>query len=130
MTVSEVPTDCVAQRVFILVVLAVVLVVAGLLYLSGNRSENDTNKNTKATVTVRLPIPVVDAAFAPYYLANDRGIFEKYNLQVKIEPGSPELNPVRMVDAGSDEFGVVAGPELVMSGRAAGASVPSLVFGV
>lgn len=79
-------------------------------------------------VSLRLPIPVVDAAFAPYYLAQDLGIFEAHGLEVTIEPGSPELNPVRMVDSGTDEFGVVGGPELVMSGRAAGAQVQGIAL--
>jgi len=111
-----------------LVLLLGALVAGILLYDGGNGSAGNGPKGDRGKVTVRLPIPVVDAAFAPYYLAQDRGIFEKYNLDVKIEAGSPELNPVKMVDAGSDEFGVVGGPELLMSGRAAGASLKGIAL--
>lgn len=79
-------------------------------------------------VSLRLPIPVVDAAFAPYYLGQDLGIFDKHGFSVTIEPGSPELNPVRMVESGIDEFGVVGGPELAMSGRAAGAQIRGIAL--
>lgn len=79
-------------------------------------------------VSIRLPIPVVDAAFAPYYVAVDRGFFAERGLDVSIQPGSPELNPVRMVDAGADQFGIVGGPELLMSGRAAGAQLQGILL--
>lgn len=103
--------------------LVIGLLFAGCAVESERRSEGGLD-----AVSLRLPIPVVDAAFAPYYLAQDRGIFASHGLEVKLEPGSPELNPVRMIDSGIDEFGVVGGPELVMSGRAAGAQIKGIAL--
>lgn len=80
------------------------------------------------SVSLRLPIPAADAAFAPYYLAIDKGFFSKHGLQVKLEPGSPELNPVKMVAQGSNDFGVVGGPELLFSARAKGAPLVGLAL--
>jgi len=90
------------------------------------------NHNGHATgldrVSLRLPIPVVDTAFAPYYLAIDKGIFAKYGIDVKLEPGTPDLNPVKMVSQNSDQFGVLGGPELLLSGRAKGAPIVGIAL--
>jgi ABC-type nitrate/sulfonate/bicarbonate transport system substrate-binding protein len=100
----------------------------GLLVLGGCEAGEESRDEGPDAVSVRLPIPVVDAAFAPYYLGIDAGIFERHGLSVTLEPGSPELNPVRMVDSGVDEFGVAGGPELIMSGQAAGAQVTGILL--
>lgn len=76
-----------------------------------------------ANVSMRLPIPVVDTAFSPYYLAVDKGIFAKYGLNVKLEPGTPELNPVKMLAQGTDQFAVLGGPEILFSARSKGAQI-------
>ena len=76
-----------------------------------------------ANVSMRLPIPVVDTAFSPYYLAVDKGIFAKHGLNVKIEPGTPELNPVKMLAQGTDQFAVLGGPEILFSARSKGAQI-------
>jgi len=68
-------------------------------------------------VSLRMPIPVVDSAFAPYYLAVDKGIFKSHGLDVKIEPGTPELNPVKMLSQDIDQFAVLGGPELLLSAQ-------------
>jgi NitT/TauT family transport system substrate-binding protein len=94
----------------------------------GDVQRRTDDPDSRSAVSLRLPIPVVDAAFAPYYLAQDLGIFDRHRLSVTIEPGSAELNPVRMLDSGIDEFGVVGGPELAMSGRAAGAQIRGIVL--
>ena len=78
-------------------------------------------------VSMRLPIPVADAAFVPYYLAQDEGYFRDEGLDVQIEPGSAELNPVKMVAQGTDDFAVLGGPELLFSARAR--NVPLVAIG-
>lgn len=77
-------------------------------------------------ISIRLPIPVADSAFSPYYLAIDKGIFAKYGFDVTLEPGTPELNPVKMVSQGMDDFGVLGGPELLFTGRNKGASITGI----
>lgn len=76
-----------------------------------------------ASVSMRFPIPVVDTAFSPYYLAVDKGIFAKHGLNVKLEPGTPELNPVKMLAQGTDQFAVLGGPEILFSARSKGAQI-------
>lgn len=91
----------------------------------GCSSQEEKSKDLKE-ISFRLPIPIVDAAFAPFYIAQDKGFFAKHGLKVKLEPGSAELNPTKMVAQGSDEFGVVGGPELLMTARDKG--VPLVGF--
>lgn len=79
-------------------------------------------------ISLRLPIPVVDASFAPYYLAVDEGFYKEAGLDVKIEPGTPDLNPVKMVSQKIDQFGVLGGPELLLSGRNKGADIAGIML--
>jgi ABC-type nitrate/sulfonate/bicarbonate transport system substrate-binding protein len=96
------------------------LLIAGLAGIILLRRAPQTRSVERVEVSLRLPIPAADAAFAPYYLAVDKGIFAKYGLNVRLEPGSPELNPVKMVAQGTNDFGVLGGPELLLSARAKG----------
>jgi NitT/TauT family transport system substrate-binding protein len=84
------------------------------------------NKGNLTEVSVRLPIPVADGAFAPYYVAQDKGIFEKHGLNVTLEAGSAELNPIKMVDLGKNKFGILGGPELLMTGISKGAKITGI----
>jgi NitT/TauT family transport system substrate-binding protein len=71
-------------------------------------------------ISIRLPIPVVDMAFAPYYVAADQGLFKAQGLNTEIKPGGPEVDPVKMLAAGTDKFGVLGGPELLIRARERG----------
>lgn len=68
-------------------------------------------------LSVRLPIPAADTGFAPFYLGIDKGFFEKQGLKVILQTGSPELNPVKMVSQKVDQFGLLGGPELLLTAR-------------
>lgn len=110
----------------LLILLAVVAVGAALAWHS---FRSPTPKDTPLThVSLRLPIPAVDMGFAPYYIGVDKGIFAKHGLDVALEPGTPELNPVKMVAQGQNEFGLIGGPELLLSGRSKGAPIKGLLL--
>ena len=91
-----------------------------------NKAKEQNSENKIEEISIRLPIPVVNGDFVPYYLAQDLGIFEKYNLKVKLEPGSPELNPVKMVGQGVDQFAIVGGPELLMTARSNNVAIKAI----
>jgi NitT/TauT family transport system substrate-binding protein len=74
-------------------------------------------------VSMRLPIPTADTAFAAYYLCIDTGICAKHGIELKLEPGSPELNPVKMLSQGANQFAVVGGPEILLTARSKGAPI-------
>lgn len=82
-----------------------------------------TSSITLKAVSMRLPIPTADTAFAPYYLCIDKGICAKYGIDLKLEPGSPELNPVKTLTQGINQFAVVGGPEILLTARSKGAPI-------
>jgi NitT/TauT family transport system substrate-binding protein len=73
-----------------------------------------------ANVSMRLPIAVADTGFAPYYLCIDKGICAKHGINLKLEPGTPELSPIKMLAQGKDQFAVVGGPEILFTARTKG----------
>jgi len=75
---------------------------------------------TKTQISVRFPIPVVEAGQTPFYVALDKGYYKAEGLDVQFEMGSRELNPVKMVAAGKDTFGVLGGPDTLLVARTKG----------
>ena len=106
------------------IVLFSLLIAVFFVSCKGKSKANEGSKVDE--ISIRLPIPVVNGDFSPYYLAQDKGIFEKYNLKVTIEPGSPELNPVKMVGQGVDQFAIIGGPELLMTARANNVAIKAI----
>ena len=103
------------------------------LLLVGCKNQGDSIKESSEseivkTISVRLPIPVVDGAFAPFYIAQDKGFFKKHGLEVNLEPGFSELNPVKMVDSNQDEIGILGGPELAMTASNNGANIKAFAL--
>jgi NitT/TauT family transport system substrate-binding protein len=91
---------------------------------SSTVADNKAVTNATATnVSLRLPIPVPDTGFAPYYLCIDKGICAKHGINLKLEPGSPELNPVKMLSQGTDQFAVIGNPEILLTAKSKGAPI-------
>jgi NitT/TauT family transport system substrate-binding protein len=74
----------------------------------------------KTQVSLRFPIPIVEAGQTPFYVAQDKGYYAAENLDVKFEMGSPELNPVKMVASGQNTLGVLGGPDTLLVARSKG----------
>lgn len=68
-------------------------------------------------ISVRLPIPVIEAAVTPFYSAVDQGYYAQENLDITFNLGSPENNPVKMVASGADNFGILGGPDTLLVAR-------------
>ena len=78
-----------------------------------------TNANLEDT-SVRLPIPFYNAFFAGFTSAQDYNFYADEGLEVVYNLGSPELNPVKMVSAGKDDFGILGGPDTLVVARSKG----------
>lgn len=89
------------------------LLSAGCLETDGSYEENGLKK-----ISVRLPIPVVEAGQTPFYVAKEKGYYEEEGLDVTFNMGSPDANPVKMVALGTDEFGVLGGIDTLLVARA------------
>jgi len=91
-----------------------------LAILTGCSSSQPTRVPEQKNISVRFPIPIVEAAQAPFYVAQDLGYYSEEQLTVRFEMGSRELNPVKQVATGADTFGVLGGPDTLMVARSAG----------
>jgi NitT/TauT family transport system substrate-binding protein len=87
------------------------------LPLGGCSPSQDHGSGQPVQVTVRFPIPIIEAGQTPFYVAQDKGYYADEKLDVKFQMGSPELNPVKMVTSGQDTFGVIGGPDTLLVAR-------------
>lgn len=110
-------------RIAVIGILAVF--VAGAAYFFASQKAA-TPGATASAVSIRMPIPIVESGQAPFYVALDRGYYRDQNLKVTVNLGSPELNPVRMVTAGADTFGVLGGPDTLLVARSKGAKLKAI----
>jgi len=101
----------------ILAVLVVVLI--GGFFIKRYRDRGPTSGG-RTQVSVRFPIPIIEAGQTPFYVAQDKGYYADENLDVRLEMGSKELNPVKMVASGQDTFGVIGGPDTILVARSKG----------
>jgi len=79
-------------------------------------------------VSLRFPIPIIEAGQTPFYVAQDKGYYAAENLDVKFEMGSPELNPVKMVASGQNTFGVLGGPDTLLVARSKGQPLEAIAI--
>src|SRR5882724_5658001 len=77
-------------------------------------------------VSIRLPIPIIEAGSTPFFVAQDKGFYKDEGLDVSIEMGSPELNPVKTVSVGTDDFGVLGGPDTLLVARSKGQELKAI----
>ena len=97
--------------------------VAILLVIVGCNNQSPTGRailDVKEDVSVRLPIPVVEAGQTTFYVADDKGYYADEGLDVQFNMGSPETNPVKMVASGADDFGILGGPDTLLVARSKG----------
>ncbi len=71
------------------------------------------------SVSVRLKW-VAQAQFAGIYVAKAKGFYSDAGLDMKINPGGPNLNVETLVASGSDTFGVASGTEGMLFAREKG----------
>ena len=92
---------------------------AAVLSLGCSSPSNQTAQGN-AHISVRFPIPIVEAGQTPFYVANDKGYYGDEHLDVSFQMGSRELNPVKTVATGQDTFGVLGGPDTLLVARSTG----------
>jgi NitT/TauT family transport system substrate-binding protein len=80
------------------------------------------------SVSVRFPIPIVEAGQTPFYVAQDKGYYSQEGLNLRFNMGSQELNPVKTVVTGQDTFGVLGGPDTLLVARSNGQPVKALAI--
>jgi ABC-type nitrate/sulfonate/bicarbonate transport system substrate-binding protein len=107
--------------------LAALLMIAAAVAAGCNGVPSNSNRNpAMQAATLRLQwIP--DAVFVGDYVALQKNYWKQSGLDVKIEPGGFEFSSIKMVAAGTNDFGVSNLPQL-LEARANG--VPVIAIGV
>ena len=90
------------------------IVVSVLLIGCQQGIENDSDTAQVEKTSVRFPIPAVRAPFGVWFSADQNGYFKEEGLEVSFGYGGKTTNPVAMVTAGTDEFGILGGPDTVL----------------
>jgi NitT/TauT family transport system substrate-binding protein len=106
----------------------VILILIASLFLVGCSTTGEIVKEVNEEVSVRLPIPFNDGAFAPFYSAIDQGYFAEEGLDVTYHFGSAEANPVKMVITGQDDIGIIGGPDTLLVARSKGHPVKAFAL--
>lgn len=93
------------QRKRLLAAGLTVAVAAGVAAMLGVGA--GAHAQSQAMTKVRLQLKwVPQAQFAGYYAAYDRGIYKKYNLDVEIKSGGPDITPEQVVLSGQADIGL------------------------
>jgi NitT/TauT family transport system substrate-binding protein len=100
--------------------IVVVLIWFGFQHYAKGKAPQEVVKNDVVDVSVRFPIPIIEAGQAPFYVAESKGYYSDENVHVKFDMGSKELNPVKMVASGQNTFGVLGGPDTLLVARSKG----------
>lgn len=102
---------------------------AFLALLLGGCKRADDQKNPGPTpVSSRFPIPIVEAGQSTFYVAADQGYYAREGIDARFEMGSRELNPVKTVVAGQDAFGVLGGPDALLTARSKGQPLKAIAI--
>ncbi len=102
----------------IAIIICVLVAIGGLLVGSLLRfppSENQTtSKKTVTKASLRLKW-TLSAGFSGVIVGKEKGYFSSRNLDLAIKSGGPELDPIKLVASGADNFGIVGGDRLLLA---------------
>ena len=107
-------------------VAAITLVAAFTLNSCNGKDQGSVNAPEQ--ISVRFPIPIIEAGQTSFYVAQDKGYYADENLDVKFEMGSRELNPVKTVATGQDTFGVLGGPDTLLTAISKGQPLKAIAI--
>lgn len=88
------------------------LAVTALLLAGCGGSESSTESTGAVTVVTGW---VIQPEFASLYAADALGYYDEAGLEVTIQPGGPDVNAEQLVGAGSAQFGMDAGSNVLTS---------------
>lgn len=99
-----------------------------LLMSCGNKSQKNavSGKESLEKITIRMKWYFA-GTMTGWFAGKEQGFYNKQNLNLKILPGGPDNNSVKLVASGNDDFGV-AGADEVLIARQKG--IPVVAIGV
>lgn len=100
-----------------------------IFIVAGCNTGTKQKKDDKLTeISVRMPIPIIEAGQTTFYAAQDQGYYKDEGLDVKFELGSKELNPVKMVATGQDDFAILGGPDALLTAVSKGQKLKAIAI--
>ena len=112
----------------VLAILVLVLVVVVMISPWKKEPLDGQGPGARTSISVRFPIPIVESGQTTFYVAQDRGYYADENLDVTFEMGSRELNPVKMVASGQDDFAILGGPDALLVARSKGQPLKAIAI--
>ncbi|MGI9612694.1 MAG: ABC transporter substrate-binding protein, partial [Acidimicrobiales bacterium] len=89
---------------------------------AGSEDAGGGGESTDVTLTLQW---VTQAQFAGYYAALDQGFYEEEGLNVTIQPGGPDINPIQLLISGDTDIAIQQFGT-VLTSREEGADVVSM----
>jgi len=106
-----------SRKLWVVTATLALVALAAVLIIRNQASGPSSESPTKVQVSVRFPIPIIESGQTPFYVAQDMGYYKDESLEVRLEMGSRELNPVKTVATDQDTFGVLGGPDTLLVAR-------------
>jgi NitT/TauT family transport system substrate-binding protein len=75
------------------------------VFLSASLALEAENEGLKKVTFIPQWVP--QAQFAGYYVAREKGIYQKHGLDVTILPGGPDFPPSKLLQSGESDFGTM-----------------------
>lgn len=88
--------------------------------------KNKSTKDGLVETSFRNPIPPITTGQTPLFWAKEKGYFAEEGLDVIFEQGGKEVNPVAMVAAKQNDFGMCGGPEMLLAARGRGIPIKAI----
>ena len=98
------------RKVRVIGLVAVVVAVAALVFVSLGSAKPEAAKADKVTLQLKW---VAQAQFAGYYAAAAKGYYKQFGLDVTLKPGGPDITPEQVVASGQAQFGIDWLPSLL-----------------
>ncbi len=112
------------KKLFCFGFICLILIIIFITY----KNKNEVSKSIKTESNVSLRLKWINQAqFSGFFIANSKGFYKGSNLNVKIEPGGPNISPVQMVVSGANDFGIVGADQIILA-RSKG--IPIVAIGV
>lgn len=103
-------------RWLIIVVAVTAVVVAGILLVQRLRPPTLTGSSSDAPPTLNFRLKwLIYSGFTPHFVALEKGYYTAEGLEVRIEPGGPGIDPLRMVLAGEADVGLASYDQILLA---------------
>lgn len=114
-------------RLLLIGIFGILLITLACWFATGPRKPS-IPETKLAQVSIRFPIPAVRPSLGPFLVADEMGWYAEKGISVRFDYGGESTNPVAMVLSGTNEIGVMGGPDTVLI--AIGKGAPLVILAI